>query len=125
MKPLKYATIKPFGMLELKEEFRISGYDTIKRDLNNACFNAVCLGDLTIWMNEEGLSEVMQPTLIIKNNPTVRLTEEDILINGPVVFTSSDSEDNTISLTNDAINILNEFHEATLGEIKVWIYENF
>jgi hypothetical protein len=65
-------------------------------------------------MNEEGLSEVMQPTLIIKNNPTVRLTEEDILINGPVVFTSSDSEDNTISLTNDAINILNEFHEATL-----------
>ncbi|UDY80691.1 hypothetical protein [Geobacillus phage GR1] len=123
---LNYATVKPGEKITFKKS-QESSYSTLKRELDDSVLDVRQIGELDLWFDDEFLlkEDSPIPTVIIKNSRTANLTDYDIILCGNVVFASHDEEGNTVSLTKEALEIMNEFKPALLGSNVVYVYENY
>lgn len=122
MQQLNYATFSG-EKIEFKQAYGET-YDIVSKEIGGI-LDVLSIDDLDIWLDDEGLLKELEPTIIIKNSEKPRLTDQDILIVGPVVFASSDEEGETISLTDNAKEQLNKFERVFIGDRYILLYKNY
>lgn len=122
---LNYATLQPQGTLEFKQT-EVRSYDTLKKELDDATFAMTRVEELDIWYDDEFLLKgKYELTLIIKNKPEPRITDWDIVLCGSLMFASCDDKGDTVSLSENAKQILEKFVPASIGGKLVWVYNNY
>lgn len=123
---MMYAVVGEDVRIEWKET-EGDFYQTLKKELDDAIFDVLSVGELDIWFGEEFLlrNDIPDPTLLIKLVDSPKVENEDIVICGKVVFASSNEEGDAISLTPGAIDILKKFFQAKVGGYRLLCFESF
>jgi hypothetical protein len=122
---LNYATLKPGEKITFKKG-KGRSYDLLKKEIDGT-FGVTQIEELDCWYDDEFLlkEEPAIPVLIIKNRPEPQITDWDIVLCGNIMFASSDSEGNTVSLTEEALKVMSKFRMAFVGLNPVWVYNNY
>lgn len=90
-------------------------YDVLKAGIDDATLDVVQVGDLDIWVDDEGLLKGLDPTIIIKRSEGDSITEMDTLLVGPVVFAGSNQQGDTVGLSPKAIKIIESMQPAIIN----------
>ncbi|MED4262009.1 DUF3846 domain-containing protein [Priestia aryabhattai] len=122
---LIYATAKP-GEQVIFNEKKVSDTLSLLQDHVGGYVDCVHFEGIDIWCHDEGMLLGLEPSLIIKNDPSPRLTQRDIMLAGPIIMTSHDDEGETVSLNLKAIDTLLQIRQITYGSgKKVLIFFNY
>lgn len=121
-----------FYYREPNEEFKIveveksvDTYGMLKRHVRGI-IDCVNVGELDIWIDDEGLLKSLDVNLIIKRSRTNKITNNDTVIVGNVVFASTNEAGETIPLTTAAKEIMNNMKPASLGaNHMIYIIEDY
>ena len=114
---LIYATAKP-GEQVIFNEKKVSDTLSLLQDHVGGYVDCVHYNGIDIWCHDEGMLLGYEPCLIIKNDPSPRITERDIMIAGPIIMTSNNYRGETISLNLQAIDTLLQIRQITYGDDK-------
>lgn len=99
-------------------------YDMLKSQINGT-IAVTAVGELDIWIDDEGLLKQLSPTILIKRSKGNSITNKDTLLVGPVVLASRDEEGETIGLTESAKDVVSNMQPALLGEWPVFVIEQY
>lgn len=99
-----------------------STYEILKRGIGGT-LSCVRVNELDIWIDDEGLLKHLEPNIVIKRSKTNQLTDRDTLLVGPVVFASNDGYGDTIGLSPEAIEIVENMKTAMMGPYPIYIIE--
>lgn len=99
-------------------------YDLIKKYVKDT-ITCCSVGELDIWVDDEGLLKSLDLNIIIKRSRTPEVTNYDTVLVGPAVFASHDEEGETISLTPAAQKILDNMKPAFVGPYVVYLIEDY
>ena len=122
---LIYATAVP-GEQVIFNEKKVSDTLSLLQDQVGGYVDCVHFEGIDIWCHDEGMILGLEPSLIIKNDPSPRITERDIMLAGPIIITSHDDEGGTVSLSLKAIDTLLQIRQITYGgDKKCLIFFNY
>lgn len=124
---LDFRVIKPGAIVPapIEAEKYPTTYEMLRDEIGGTIDVCMIDGVLDIWVDDEGMLKGLSPTILIKRSKKPELTDYDTLLVGPAVFASHNSSGDTISLTEEAIEIINQMQPALLGITPILVLERF
>jgi hypothetical protein len=88
-----------------------NSYDMLKHYIKDS-ITCASVGELDIWVDDEGLLKELPVNIIIKRSRGMEITARDTVLVGPAVFASHDAEGESIPPTAKAQSLLANMRPA-------------